>query len=251
MKTELFYGWIANHFSTLVKQRPLVLLVDGHSTHIDVETSTFCKENEMLLYCLPPHSSHITQPLDIGFFSPLKNNWKIAINTFRQEHIDQPVTKCDFTSIFKQTRIDSIKPRTIVNSFKEAGIYPVDKSKAKSVKTAPSKLYCITPNVSDATKDTSPSIDAITALEAQMDSCTIRKYEERLEEGYNLEDDLLNNTWSKLKKLADKENSKVCTTVDDSNPIPELGSLTISSKSVVDEILVYPKPIPRKGDRGG
>ena len=68
MKTELFYGWIANHFGRLVKQRPVVLLVDGHSTHIDVETSTFCKENEILLYCLPPHSSHITQPLDVGFF---------------------------------------------------------------------------------------------------------------------------------------------------------------------------------------
>lgn len=34
IKTELFYGWIANHFAKHVKQRPVVLLLDGHSTHI-------------------------------------------------------------------------------------------------------------------------------------------------------------------------------------------------------------------------
>ena len=68
MKTDLFYGWIANHFGRLVKQKPVVRLVDGYSTHIDVETSTFCTENEILLYCLPPRSSHITEPSLWTFF---------------------------------------------------------------------------------------------------------------------------------------------------------------------------------------
>ena len=47
-------------------------LFDGHSTHIDVETSKFCKDNGILLYCLPAHSLHITQSLDVGFFKPSK-----------------------------------------------------------------------------------------------------------------------------------------------------------------------------------
>ena len=101
----------------------------------------------------------------------------------------------------------------------------------------------------DATKDTCHSLDAITALEAHVDSSTKQKYQERLEEGYDLEDDPLYNTWSKLKKLTEKENTKVSTAVDDSNPVPELNYLNISPKSVVDEILVYPNPIPRKGNR--
>ena len=62
ISTELFFGWIANHFARYVKERP-VLLVHGHSCHIDIEISKFCNENGILLYCLPPHSSHITQPL--------------------------------------------------------------------------------------------------------------------------------------------------------------------------------------------
>ncbi len=55
IKTELFYGWIANHFAKHYKQRPVVLLLDGHSTHIDIDNSKFCKENGIFLYCLPPH----------------------------------------------------------------------------------------------------------------------------------------------------------------------------------------------------
>ena len=57
--TELFYGWIANHFSRHVRVRPVVLLVDGHTRHIDVEISKFCLENEIYHHCLPPHTWHV------------------------------------------------------------------------------------------------------------------------------------------------------------------------------------------------
>ena len=70
---ELFYGWLTQHFIRHINpDRPVCLMLDGHSFHIDLETSKFCSDHGILLYCLPPHSSHITQPLDVGFFSPLK-----------------------------------------------------------------------------------------------------------------------------------------------------------------------------------
>ena len=65
--TEFFYDWLANHFILRIPpSRPVVLLVDCHSTHIDLETSKLCKEQGILLCFLPKHSSHITQPLDVG-----------------------------------------------------------------------------------------------------------------------------------------------------------------------------------------
>jgi len=63
ISTELFYGWLANHFAKKVTVRPVVLLVDGHRSHIDLQVSKFCRENQILLFCLPPHhtsSSHLT-----------------------------------------------------------------------------------------------------------------------------------------------------------------------------------------------
>ena len=67
--TELFHGWVANHFSRHVYERPVLLLVDGHKSHIDIEVSKFCKTSGIYLYCLPPHTYHMTQPLDVGFLS--------------------------------------------------------------------------------------------------------------------------------------------------------------------------------------
>ena len=68
ISTELFYGWVANHFPKNVPHRPLVLLVDGHSSHTDVEVSKLCWELQIHLYCLPLHTSQVLQPLAVGFF---------------------------------------------------------------------------------------------------------------------------------------------------------------------------------------
>ena len=53
MSTELFLGWITNHFAKRVVECPVVLLVDGHSTHVNIDVSKFCQD-KILLYCLPP-----------------------------------------------------------------------------------------------------------------------------------------------------------------------------------------------------
>ena len=56
--TKLFYGWITNtnHFHRHVREKPFLLLVDGHKSHIDVEVSKFCKDNDLLL--ATPHLPH-------------------------------------------------------------------------------------------------------------------------------------------------------------------------------------------------
>ena len=34
-------------------------LVNGHAWHIDLYTTNFCRKDQILLYCLPPYSSHL------------------------------------------------------------------------------------------------------------------------------------------------------------------------------------------------
>ena len=100
------------HFSVQVgRERPVLLIIDGHTTHIDLDISQFCKEDRILLYCLPPHSSHISQPLDVGFFAPLKANWKKAVDSFRMANIGQEITKEVFARVFKEAWLDTVKPR--------------------------------------------------------------------------------------------------------------------------------------------
>jgi hypothetical protein len=49
-----------------------LLLLDGHGSHLTARFIAFCLDKNIDLVCLPPHTSHLLQPLDVGVFSPLK-----------------------------------------------------------------------------------------------------------------------------------------------------------------------------------
>jgi hypothetical protein len=49
-----------------------LLLFDGHSSHQTAEFRDFCLQNCILTLCMPAHTSHILQPLDVSCFGPLK-----------------------------------------------------------------------------------------------------------------------------------------------------------------------------------
>ena len=70
---ELFQGWCKEHSVThTVQGHPLLLLVDGLSSHYDPETIRFTKKHSIIIFCLPPHTTYKVQTLDVSFFSPLK-----------------------------------------------------------------------------------------------------------------------------------------------------------------------------------
>ena len=59
---------------------PLVLSVliieDGHSSHISTQVIEEACKNDVYLLCLPAHTTHIMQPLDVAVFKSLKGNYK-------------------------------------------------------------------------------------------------------------------------------------------------------------------------------
>lgn len=204
MTQDLFYGWLTGHFvQQIPPTRPVCLILDGHSSHIDLEVSKFCDENGILLYRLPPHSSHILQPLDVGVFSPLKHEWQYAVAKFQQENIGMLVDKRNFARIFNEAYQRTIKLATIVNAFKRSGIFPVDRHAISANKLAPSQLYC-QKSSQKADEKQQGSVPAprlaLKALEEELDEQTKKKFEERYEEGYDVIDDALYSTWVKLKK---------------------------------------------------
>ena len=80
-----------------------LLIMDGHGSHATPEFDTKCKELNIIPLYLPPHSSHLLQPLDVGCFSPLKTTYtKELEKTFRLgiNHID----KLEFLEIYRRVR---------------------------------------------------------------------------------------------------------------------------------------------------
>ena len=243
MTTELFYGWVANHFILNIPPGcPIILLVDGHSTHIDIEVSKFCNKNGILLYCLPAHSSLITQPLDVGFYGPLKQAWKKAVVEYSSNNIGKSVTKQTFAQVFKVAWENTVKASTvIVNSSHSAGIFPVNFFAIRPEKLAPAAVYTTVPapsmlesgEESEASKVslvpalTNPepaqvkqtsevpapskatlaqakkaSEVALEAFEGAVDEEIRESFVVRFEEGYDLENDELYSVWVKLKGLS-------------------------------------------------
>ena len=84
MTAESFYKYISGQFYPwLIKNKiefPVVLFVDGHSSHLTLELAQFCKEKKIELIALYPNATHILQPLDVAVFHPLKHSWKKVID---------------------------------------------------------------------------------------------------------------------------------------------------------------------------
>ena len=67
INSELFFHWFLQHFLEYAPPtRPLMLLLDGHSSHYSPTTIKLAAENQIVMFILPPHTTHFAQPLDRG-----------------------------------------------------------------------------------------------------------------------------------------------------------------------------------------
>ena len=67
----------------------ILLFVDGHSTHMIRQAAEFCKENDIILYCLLPNVTHILQPCDVGLFSSMKKALSSVVKKWQMDHIGE------------------------------------------------------------------------------------------------------------------------------------------------------------------
>ena len=76
MDMSLFEKWFTGHFLRYAPSvRPLLLLLDGHSSHYSPVAVKMAVEENIILFTLPPNTTHLSQPLDKGVFGPLKIAW--------------------------------------------------------------------------------------------------------------------------------------------------------------------------------
>ena len=73
---ELFEKWFSHHFLRYAPAiRPLLLIMDGHSSHYHPYAIHKAAEEEVILFALPPNTTRVAEPLDKGCFGPLKTKW--------------------------------------------------------------------------------------------------------------------------------------------------------------------------------
>ena len=127
-----------------------MLVLDGHQSHISAEFDQYCEANKIIPLCLPPHSSHLTQPLDVGCFGPLKRAYGDEINKFSMVSINH-ITKEDFLLSFKAAYFKTMTADNIKGGFRGAGLIPHDPEAV--VSKLDIKLRTPTPPLPDANEE--------------------------------------------------------------------------------------------------
>ena len=122
---ELFFFWLKVHFiPNAISHRPLLLLLDGHSSHFEPNTIQHAQDNNIIIFCLPPHTTHECQPLDCSLFGPLKKHWQEACHNFYQRNPGKVISKINFNSVFRNAWLNAVTPANICGGFRKAGVYP-------------------------------------------------------------------------------------------------------------------------------
>jgi hypothetical protein len=123
---ELGIEWL-RHFERHTKDRTVgshrLLILDGHESHDSLEFRQICEENKIITLCMPPHSSHLLQPLDVGCFAPLKKAYGQQVEDLMRSHINH-ITKLEFLPAFKAAFNASITKNNIYAGFRGAGLVP-------------------------------------------------------------------------------------------------------------------------------
>jgi DDE superfamily endonuclease len=99
-----------------------LLLLDGHESHRYDPFQLKAAEHHIMFY-YPSYLTHVLQPLDVGIFRPWKHYHSLAVQAApRSLDLEYTITSFfrDLSSIRKQT----MQKYTIVNSFKDPGMWP-------------------------------------------------------------------------------------------------------------------------------
>ena len=129
MTAKSFYEFIANPFKNWLNAheipRPVILFVDGHRTHITLQTSVECDNNGIILYLLPPNTTHMLQPADVGPFRPMKHYWREEVIDRQRKNPGVLIARKDVAPMLDNI-IDKIASSCIINGFRKSGIFPFD-----------------------------------------------------------------------------------------------------------------------------
>ena len=101
-----------------------LLIMDGHSSHITANVIAFCMQRAIDLMILPPHCSHILQPLDVGVFAPLKR--ALASETDAALRLDtRRMSRVEWVEMYIRAREKALTSSNIRGGWRGAGLAPL------------------------------------------------------------------------------------------------------------------------------
>ena len=79
--------------------RPILLIYDGHASYLSIDAIEKARANDIHLLCLPSHTSHILQPLDVSVMSSFKLHFSKTCKLFMTKNSGRVITEADLANL--------------------------------------------------------------------------------------------------------------------------------------------------------
>jgi DDE superfamily endonuclease len=137
---DLSLAWL-HHYDDHTKNRRQgfwrLLIFDGFGSHLLIDFIQYCWDNHIIPLVLPPHATHLMQPLDVVIFQPYKHYHSEALDRAIRIGFDE-FTVQDFLQELDGIRRQTFKASTVMSSFRATGLVPYDPVVVLSKLTGPS-----------------------------------------------------------------------------------------------------------------
>ncbi|KAM9874670.1 transposase [Verticillium dahliae] len=129
-----------------------LLILDGHGSHESTDFMYLCYSNNIHLVFLPPHTSHVLQPLDQSVFGPLKAAYRKQLGYLPQWNDSTVVGKRNFLTCYRKARETAYSAQNIRSGWNSTGLWPVSM-------TQPLLSPLLLENTTNATRIANPTMD--------------------------------------------------------------------------------------------
>ena len=113
----------------ICRSRSVVVILDNHTFHLSTELKDYAKSENIELLCLPAHSTHLLQPLDVGFYHIFKTNVSNMATSLGYTGL-KTIPRHKFPKLL-YLALNKIAGSSISAAISAVGIYPLVTSKAR------------------------------------------------------------------------------------------------------------------------
>lgn len=108
------------------KEGKKVVIGGNLSSHFAPDIIRLCEENNISFVCLVPNSTHLTQPLDVAFYGPLKRKWRKILKLWKMNNPNlTSLPKNEFPRLLKEL-VESLNTDNLKAGFEACGIHPLN-----------------------------------------------------------------------------------------------------------------------------
>ena len=124
MEDILGVTWFKDHFLRYCgSERPQMIILDSHSSHETIGLISLARENDILLFTLPPHTTQYLNPLDKTVFGPFQREYNRHCTDFMSKSPNN-VTKWEWSRLFKSAYMKTVNIENIAKGFQFCEMFP-------------------------------------------------------------------------------------------------------------------------------